>query len=473
MSFSVGKEAEDSLVGASDGFEGIIPVIEMAASLEKELGPQIQQLLDVVSVVLRKATPRAPFYASLLNVAPRLHQWAGEPREQPSVHTFHYRPPLYRLRTPDGVLQCNMMNASVPGSCANVKGTPYRGGRRPTPVRSDQGGKRMTRRLRPAAVAAVCALTVSSCASINVNSLPQPGASYDDGYDVVMQFDSVLNLPERAKVVLDGVTVGVVSKMTLTTEDVDVTARVRNGVVIPSDIHAVLQQPTVLGDIYVALERPPAGVTPAPPLAPGAAIPVSQTTSPPQLEDTIASLANFVSSGSIQRVQNTIIRLNRVVPSSDEVRTLTTRVETNLAALSAEHRPGRSIARRSVADRGGRERPHPAAELLVLAYGQRGFEHLIGVSNYISTILPASAASRCGGYWLVPLLNSLADSVGALQQSKVAGEAEIPKYRQLFTNVFLPVDKYPAINITSIVGPDGRELSGNVQEVLRILGATP
>lgn len=331
----------------------------------------------------------------------------------------------------------------------------------------------MTRRLRLAAVAAVCALTVSSCASINVNSLPQPGPSYDDGYDVVMQFDSVLNLPERAKVVLDGVTVGVVSKMSLTTEDVDVTARVRNGVVIPSDIHAVLQQPTVLGDIYVALERPPAGVTPAPPLAPGAAIPVSQTSSPPQLEDTIASLANFVSSGSIQRVQNTIVRLNRVVPSSDEVRTLTTRVETNLAALSQNIDQVDQLLD-GVSQTAAVVNGHiPQLNYWFSATGQRGFEHLIGVSNYISTILPGIGSITLGGYWLVPLLNSLADSVGALQQSKVAGEAEIPKYRQLFTNVFLPVDKYPAINITSIVGPDGRELSGDVQEVLRILGATP
>jgi phospholipid/cholesterol/gamma-HCH transport system substrate-binding protein len=35
------------------------------------------------------------------------------------------------------------------------------------------------------------------------------------------------------------------------------------------------------------------------------------------------------------------------------------------------------------------------------------------------------------------------------------------------------VEKYPAINITSIVGPDGRELSGNVEQVLRMLGAVP
>src|SRR5258708_5875441 len=195
----------------------------------------------------------------------------------------------------------------------------------------------MTPRLRPVAVAALAAsvVAVSSCASLNVNALPQPGPSYDDGHDVVMQFQSVLNLPERAKVVLDGVTVGVVSKVTLSGRDVDVTARIGPGVVIPSDIHAVLQQATVLGDIYVALERPPAGGAPAPPLAAGGVIPINQTTSPPQLEDTIASLANFVSSGSIQRAQNTIIRLNRVVPSSDEVRRLTTRVDTDLSALSA------------------------------------------------------------------------------------------------------------------------------------------
>jgi phospholipid/cholesterol/gamma-HCH transport system substrate-binding protein len=333
----------------------------------------------------------------------------------------------------------------------------------------------MTSQFRPVAVAVAvaCVLTISSCASISVNALPQPGASYDDGYDIVMQFASILNLPERAKVVLDGVTVGVVSKMALTSKDVDVTARIGPGVVIPSDIHAVLQQATVLGDIYVALERPPPGAAPAPALASGATIPLAQTASPPQLEDTIASLANFVSSGSIQRAQNTIIRLNRVVPSSDEVRTLTTRVETDLSALSANiDRVDQLLD--GVAKTAAVVNGHiPELQYWFSPTGQRGFEHLIGGLNYIATILPGIGSITLGGYWLVPFLNSLADSVGALQQSKVAGEAEIPKYRRLLTNFFLPVDKYPAINITSIIGPDGRELSGNAQEVLRILGATP
>jgi phospholipid/cholesterol/gamma-HCH transport system substrate-binding protein len=332
----------------------------------------------------------------------------------------------------------------------------------------------MTRRIRPiaGAIAVVGALALSSCASLNANSLPQPGSSYGDGYDVIMTFASVLNLPERAKVVLDGVTVGVVSKMTLTPVDVKVTARMGHDVRIPTDIHAVLQQATVLGDIYVALERPQGGVPPAPALAAGATIPLSQTTSPPQLEDTIASLANFVSSGSIQRAQNTVVRLNHVMPNSDEVRRLTTQVKGNLAALSGNIDQVDELLDGVSRTAATLDEHIPQLDYQLSPYGQLGMERFIAVTNYVAKLLPSVGSVNSGGYWLVPFLTSLADTTEAVQQSKVAVETEIPKYRHLFTDFFLPEDKYPAINITSIIGPDGRELSGNVQDVLRILGAT-
>lgn len=121
---SVSLEVANTLKGSTDTFEGLLPIIELASGLEKELGPQIQQLLDAVSVVIRKASPRAPYYASLLNVAPRVINGLINLANNHKF-TMYYRPPLYRLRTPNGVAQCNIMNASVPGSCANVKGTPY------------------------------------------------------------------------------------------------------------------------------------------------------------------------------------------------------------------------------------------------------------------------------------------------------------------------------------------------------------
>ncbi|KUH85968.1 mammalian cell entry protein [Mycobacterium sp. GA-1999] len=288
-----------------------------------------------------------------------------------------------------------------------------------------------------------------------------------------MEFDNVLNLPDRAKVVLDGVTVGVVADVKLATDQVDVTSRIDPEVVVPSNIHAALQQATVLGDIYVALERPPTSGSPPPPLAQGGRIPLTQTTSPPQLEDTIASLANFVSSGSIQRIQNTIIRINRLTPPNDEVRRLTGRVVADLSDLSAnidqvdQLLDGVSRTGQVLNDR------IPNFQDWVTPKGVRGFERGIWVANQVSKLLPGVGSIYEGGFWLVPLLNSLAESVGAFQRSKWAFEEEIPKWRRLFTDFFLPQDKYPAINITSIVGPDGRELSGNVQDVLRILGAVP
>jgi phospholipid/cholesterol/gamma-HCH transport system substrate-binding protein len=121
---SAARQADEVALGTDDAFEGITPLLVAAGGLEKELGPQIQQLLDAVSVVVRKGTPRAPYYASLMNVAPRLINGLVNLANNHQF-TLHYRPPTYRLRAPGGVAQCNIMNASMPGSCANVEGTPY------------------------------------------------------------------------------------------------------------------------------------------------------------------------------------------------------------------------------------------------------------------------------------------------------------------------------------------------------------
>ena len=101
-----------------------------------------------------------------------------------------------------------------------------------------------------------------------------------------------------------------------------------------------------------------------------------------------------------------------------------------------------------------------------------GWDRALFAGSYIGTILPSIGSIYSGGYWLVPLLNSLGDTMGALQKSKWDFEGEAPKWRKLFTEDFFPVDKNPAINITSITAPDGHEMIGNVQDVLRMLGAT-
>jgi virulence factor Mce-like protein len=331
----------------------------------------------------------------------------------------------------------------------------------------------MKRQMWWAAMAVVTSVALSSCASLNPNALPQPGKTYSGGYDLTIQFENVLNLPERANVVMDGTEVGVVTKVQVAKRSADVTALIAPGVVVPSNIHAALQQATVLGDIYVTLDRPQDQQT-APALAPHATIPLAQTTSPPQLEDTISHLADFVSSGSIQRLQNTVVGLNRVVPPEPgAVRRLSSQVAADLSDMSNNID---TVDQWLDGVKGTTDVLYtrlPSAQFWFSPKGMVSLDRATLIGGYLSALFPSIGSVYTGGYWLVPLLNSLAASTSALQQSKWAFEDEWPAWRKLFTDNFLPQDKNPAINITSIVGPDGRELSSNAADVLRILGATP
>jgi phospholipid/cholesterol/gamma-HCH transport system substrate-binding protein len=331
----------------------------------------------------------------------------------------------------------------------------------------------MMRRARSLGVAIAAVVAISSCASIDVNALPAPGNSFQGGYALVMEFDNVLNLPARAKVTLDGITVGIVTGVVGAANHVDVTTRIDPAVSVPSNIHASLQQATVLGDIYVALGRPPEGGAPALALAPGSRIPIAQTTSPPQLEDTITHLADFAGSGSLQRIQNTIIGINRITPPPADVRKIASQFSTDLSDLSDNIDNVDLLLNGAAQTAQVLHNRLPVLQTWFTTQGMHGWTHAYDLYQYTGTAYPSVGTIYSGGFWIVPLLKSMADAAGAVQRSKWAFESEVPEWRKLFTDYYLPQDKYPAINITSIVGPDGRELSGNVHDVLRILGAMP
>jgi phospholipid/cholesterol/gamma-HCH transport system substrate-binding protein len=331
----------------------------------------------------------------------------------------------------------------------------------------------MMRRARSLAFAVGGVVAISSCASIDVNALPAPGNSFPGGYPLVLEFDNVLNLPGRAKVTLDGNVVGVVTGVAIEGDHVDVTSRIDVTVSIPSNLHAGLQQDTVLGDIYVALDRAADGGSDAPALAPGSRVPLAQTTSPPPLEDTIANLANFIGSGSIQRLQNTVIGLNRITPNPEDVRKITSQFTADISDLANNLDTVDKLLNGVSQTAQVLHNRIPELTTILSPQGMTGWDNAIGFLQYASTAYPSVGSIYSGGFWLVPLLNSLANAVGAIQKSKWAFESEVPKWRSLFTDYFVPQDKNPAINITSIVGPNGREMSGNVQDVLRLLGAMP
>jgi phospholipid/cholesterol/gamma-HCH transport system substrate-binding protein len=327
------------------------------------------------------------------------------------------------------------------------------------------------KRLKWTLAAIGSAVLLSSCAALSVDAIPLPGNNDSGGYDITLQFANVLNLPERAKVVMDGTRVGVMTGMTLTDHGVDVTAHIDHDVQVPSNIHVVLQQATVLGDTYVALERDADSAVP--PLKPGGRVPLAQTTSPPQLEDTIASLANFIGSGSIQRAQNTVMNVNRVTPPHAQIREIASRVAADLSDLSTNI-DDVDLWLKGVSETGkALDNSTPSLEYWLSPVGVTGFHHSLHLAHFIAPLLPTLGSVYYNGHWLVPVLESASDALEAFQHSKWAFDEELPRWQHLVTDYFLPERRYPAINITSIRGPDGRELSGNVQQLLRMIGAMP
>lgn len=336
----------------------------------------------------------------------------------------------------------------------------------------------MTQRMRLAVAAVISgmALPLASCAGTNalsVDVIPVPGSNASGGYDIILEFANVLNLPDRAKVVMDGTKIGFVKDISLKASGVEVTARIDDGILVPSDIHSVLQQATVLGDTYMALERNNDTDAPkSPPLQPGGRIALSQTTSPPQLEDTLANLANFVGSGSIQRAQNSVIKINRITPSRPEIRAMAAQVATDLDDLSNNIDNVDLWLDGFAQSAAVMAANTPKFDTWFTPLGIRSFAHAFVLVHFMAPIMPTIGSIYYNGYWLVPVLSSAAAAIAAVQKGKWVFEDEIHKWERLVNDQVLPQEKYPAINITSIVDSDGRNLTNNVQEVLRMIGAT-
>ncbi|GAC51843.1 Mce family protein [Gordonia amicalis NBRC 100051 = JCM 11271] len=155
---------------------------------------------------------------------------------------------------------------------------------------------------------------VGAC-SLTPNDLPSVRAGVSSDYSITLQFANILNLPQGADVMMNGLRVGTVESTSQTPQGVDVVAGLAGDTKIPVGSTAIIRQNTLLGDTYVALT--PAqddGASGAGFLGDGGIIGLDKTTSPPPLEDTIAVLAYFVNGGTIQKVQDTMATLNQTMP---------------------------------------------------------------------------------------------------------------------------------------------------------------
>lgn len=154
------------------------------------------------------------------------------------------------------------------------------------------------------------------------SSVPMPGTTVSGPtYTIHIEFDNVLNLPAKAKVIANGALVGTVAGVRVVDAAhapagrggfVVVDADISTSVKLPATTVAELRQNTVLGDIHLALTTPPTGFDKL--LGDGGTIAIDRTKPPVQLEDTMAALAAFTQGGAINQLQDIIHRFNAVLP---------------------------------------------------------------------------------------------------------------------------------------------------------------
>ena len=331
--------------------------------------------------------------------------------------------------------------------------------------------RKMMRRAVGMAVAALVAVTTAGC-SFGPNELPSVRAGVSSDYEATLKFSSVLNLPPGADVMMNGLRVGQVQDLQPGDGGIDVTVGLTDEIKVPADVRAVIRQNTLLGDTYIALTPDAAPEVDRQFLGDGGIVPVERTTSPPQLEDTIAVLAYFVNGGSIQKVQDTMATLNKTMPTTDDLRKLASVVSVDLKDLAGNTTEidrmlaGFDGVALSVTDRSDQLRAVFGDEGVY--YWKRVAKSLVG---HISTLLPSVGSIFEGGLWLIPMLNSLAETGEAGRGTWDRAPEATTQLSNFLRTTVLPFAEKPSVNVTSVRTDDGEQLIGDATTILRMLGA--
>jgi virulence factor Mce-like protein len=184
-----------------------------------------------------------------------------------------------------------------------------------------------------------CVVAVATgCAFHGLNSLPLPGTvgTGSDAQTYHAQFANIGTLESNSPVMIDDVVVGSVRKMSFSNWHIDVDLSIRSDVVVPANAVASIGQTSLLGSLHVALD-PPIGQPPTGRLAPGATLPLQESTTSPTTEQALASLSAVVNGGGLGQIGDIIHNFNAILSGRQgEVRDVLTRLDHFVGVLDAQ-----------------------------------------------------------------------------------------------------------------------------------------
>jgi phospholipid/cholesterol/gamma-HCH transport system substrate-binding protein len=182
------------------------------------------------------------------------------------------------------------------------------------------------RMLWPAA-GAVLAGTLTGCSG-SVTDVPLPGGAKvgDHPYTVQAEFHNVLDLVPQSAVKVNDVSVGRVTKVSLTGWHAKVTLLINGDVDLPDNALASIRQTSILGEKFVSLAAPEQGAVGR--LTDGDTIPLGQTDESPEIEQVLSALSLVLNGGSVAKLSEITTELNHTFRGREtDMRVLLNRLE--------------------------------------------------------------------------------------------------------------------------------------------------
>ncbi len=192
-----------------------------------------------------------------------------------------------------------------------------------------------TRTAGTALLSALVLVVLTGCSS--VYDLPLPGGPRAEGRQITVraEFADVLDLVPRSSVKVDEVTVGEVTDIELDGWTARVTMRIPASAGLPDDTRAELKQTSLLGEKYIALERPDGGGSGS--LDDGDLIPLDRTGRNPEVEEVLAALSMLLNGGGVGQLKVIESELNNALRGHhEEIRSLVTQLDTFVGGLDEQ-----------------------------------------------------------------------------------------------------------------------------------------
>jgi phospholipid/cholesterol/gamma-HCH transport system substrate-binding protein len=150
---------------------------------------------------------------------------------------------------------------------------------------------------------------LAGCSVPSLADLPLPGgAPSGAAYHVTAEFSDVLDLVPQAAVKVNDVTVGSIEKITLSGWTARVRLRLDKSVNLPANATAAIRQTSLLGEKYVALDKPISSPGRGQ-LVDGSVIPLSQTQRSAEVEEVLGALGLLLNGGGLAQLKTINVEL--------------------------------------------------------------------------------------------------------------------------------------------------------------------